>query len=101
MGDRFASGRLCLKLLLAAVLIWLNPGLALANGGGVHPGGLSGGASLAIILAGVVLTGILIAFFLWKGRQTLPSSAPSAPLPSTPPAGEESQNPEIDNRDQG
>ena len=71
-------GRLCLPLLLAAALIWLNPGLVLANGGEVHLGGLSGGASLAIILAGVALTGILIAFFLWKGIRSLPPSKPPA-----------------------
>ena len=81
MGVQFQIGRLCLALLLAAVPVWLDLGLAWAHEGEVHTGGgLSTAETSAIVLIGSVVVGILVGLFLWKWRVgSLRSSAAHAP----------------------
>ena len=80
MGVRFPIGRLCRALLLVAVLVWLDLGLAWAHEDEVHTeSGLSGSKISAIVLIGSIVVGILVGLFLWKWRGSLRPSKAHAP----------------------
>ncbi len=84
-----------LALLLGAVASSLNVGLSLAHPGEVHVGGLSSTASLAIIVAGVVLVALFLGLFVLSWRRSIQSSDPASG------EGEGDGAQEIDDGDEG
>jgi hypothetical protein len=57
-------------LFLSTAASWPSAGIIEANGAHVHIGGLSGGASLALILIALAVAGLFVALFVLRWRQS-------------------------------
>jgi|TARA_Y100000294_G_C8451328_1_gene294798 hypothetical protein len=68
--------KLGLALLLGAAVSWLNVGLSLAHEEDIHLGGLSRTASLAVIVAGLLLVGLFLGLFVLSWRRSNQSPVP-------------------------
>lgn len=88
------KGKVPLALFFGALAGWLKVGLLEADGGHLHIGDLSSGASIAIMVAGAVVGMLFVGIFLLRWMQLARSA------PTEPPEDDANQDLGINGRDE-